>query len=88
LNFYFNHLVYRKHTIKCVNDTNRIIRRVRHLFYCLKFKKQFREWLWERVRHPKIMLQYHPSRIEALLEQGIEICDLEDYLDIPVSKFP
>lgn len=33
----------------------------RHLYYCLKFKKQFRNWLWIKVREPFIMKKYHPK---------------------------
>ena len=29
-----------------------ILNNFRHLYYCLKFKKQLRKWLWEKVREP------------------------------------
>jgi hypothetical protein len=47
------------------NDMNIIKQRLKilnnfcHLYYCLKFKKQFRHWLWVRVREPKIRKKYH-----------------------------
>jgi Leucine-rich repeat (LRR) protein len=32
----------------------------RHLYYCLKFKKHFRKWLWIKIREPKIEKMYDP----------------------------
>jgi Leucine-rich repeat (LRR) protein len=40
-----------------------ILNNFRHLYYCLKFKKQLRKWLWEKVRHPRIMRNYHPNHL-------------------------
>jgi len=37
-------------TIKQINTYNSF----RHLYYSLKFKNQFRNWLWEKVRKHKI----------------------------------
>jgi hypothetical protein len=74
-----NPLIYRETTIECIRESNRILYSFRNLFHSLKWKRRFRSWLWERVREPKIMKQYHPSKINELLEQGIEIEDLESY---------
>ena len=42
----------------------------RHLYYCLKFKKQLRKWLWEKVREPIIKKLYNPLYlIENLKEE-------------------
>ena len=35
----------------------------------VKFKKQFRKWLWEKVREPKIMKKYHPNYLIELIEK-------------------
>lgn len=43
--------------------------RFKQLFYALKFKKQFRSWLWEKVREPKIREKYHPDNLMKMLEE-------------------
>jgi len=49
----------------------------RHLNYCLQFKKQFRKWLWEKVRAPKIKKMSHPK---YLVENLGEHDDLDTVL--------
>lgn len=44
---------------------------------CLKYKKQFRDWLWIKVRLPRIEQKYHPDNLLKLLE----LCDDETNLD-------
>jgi Leucine-rich repeat (LRR) protein len=51
-----------------------IINNFRNLYYCLKFKKQFRKWLWEKVREPKVKIIYNPNYL-------IENLGYEDDLD-------
>ena len=51
------------------------------LFYTLKYKKQFRSWLWERVREPKIREKYHPDNLLRMLEERGEI-DLDELDEI------
>jgi hypothetical protein len=63
-----------------VNDFNQKTKQFAFFFYCVKFKHRFRSWLWEKVREKKIQKQYHPNRIHTLLESGIEIDQLEDFL--------
>jgi hypothetical protein len=38
-----------------------ILNNFRHLYYCLKFKKQFRKWLYEKVKEPNVKKIYHPN---------------------------
>jgi len=38
-----------------------ILNNFRHLYYCLKFKKQLRKWLWEKVREPSAKKLYNPK---------------------------
>jgi len=45
----------------------RMLSRVRYLIYCLKYKKQLRQWLWVKVRLPKIQDKYHPDNLKELL---------------------
>ena len=55
-----------------------ILNNFRHLYWCLKFKKQLKKWLWERIREPKIMKQYHPN---YLFENLRKDTDLNKFLD-------
>ena len=63
-------------------DTHRhkiqILTNFKHLYSCLKFKTQFRRWLWELVREPKIALKYHPRYLTKHLVDG---AILEDVID-------
>ena len=63
-------------TLNCYNNpiseivnTNRLINiklkiqilnNFRCLYYSLKFKKQLRKWLWEKVREPNVKKIYNP----------------------------
>ena len=49
----------------------------RHLYYCLKFKKQFNYWIWKRVREPKIIIQYNPFNLFNKLNEDD---DLDEFL--------
>jgi Leucine-rich repeat (LRR) protein len=39
----------------------RVLNQFKHLYYSLKFKKQFRDWLWVKVRELRIREKYNPS---------------------------
>ena len=62
-----NSLIKTKQNIQILNN-------FRHLYYCLKFKNQFRKWLWEKVREPNVKKLYNPNYL-------IEILGNEDDLD-------
>jgi len=66
--------------ISYINRINRQLQEFKYLFYSLKYKHRFRNWLWEKVREKKLRQQFHPLKICALLKKGIEIDDLELYL--------
>ena len=51
-----------------VKKNIKIIYNFCYLFYSLKFKHQFRKWLWERVRLPKIEKFYHPDNLIGYLK--------------------
>jgi Leucine-rich repeat (LRR) protein len=40
----------------------------KYTYYCLKFKKRFRDFLWERVREPIAMKRYHPLELQKILD--------------------
>jgi hypothetical protein len=50
----------------------------RYLYYSLKFRRQFRNWLWEKVRKPKIDNKYNPHYLIANLNEDI---DLDRFLE-------
>jgi len=60
------------------NQQMRILHSFRHLRWSLWFKTQFKNWLWEKVRKPKIEEKYHPRYLIANLNEDI---DLDRFLD-------
>jgi hypothetical protein len=64
--------------VTVLNKKIKILNQFRDLYYCLKFKKQFRHLLWVKIREPKIIKKYHPS---YLLENLNENTDLDDLLE-------
>jgi Leucine-rich repeat (LRR) protein len=66
-----NNLIKVKQKIKIINT-------FRYLYYSLRFKKQFRKCLWEKIREKKIMDRYHPIYI---LENLKENTDLDEFLE-------
>ena len=62
---------------KIMNQNLKRLNRFRYLYYCLKFKKRFRDWLWVKIREPKIQLKYsHDYLVEHLHEDT----DLDELL--------
>jgi hypothetical protein len=45
-----------------------ILYRFKFTFYCLKLKKKLRDWLWIKIRLPKITNKYNPKNLMKLLE--------------------
>jgi hypothetical protein len=66
--------------INTIKPNVKILNKFRFLYYSLKFKNKFRDWLWKKVREPKIEQQFHPIRLVELLKQ-------EDINDIDEEKF-
>jgi len=63
---------------KQINQKLRLLNQFRYLYYCLKFKKRFRDLLWVKIREPKIRERYsHHYLVEHLHEDT----DLDDLLD-------
>ena len=61
-----------------VKKNIRVFKYFRHLWYCLQYKKQFRKWLWEKVREPKIKKIFHPINLIKILGEDD---DLDTVLD-------
>jgi hypothetical protein len=53
--------------IDIINDIINILNKFRFLYYTLKYKKQFRKLLWEKIREPKIRIANHPDILQKLL---------------------
>jgi Leucine-rich repeat (LRR) protein len=69
----FNCLIKIKQHIQILNN-------FRYLYYCLKFKKHFRKWLWEKVRLPNVNKMYSPNYL-------IENLRNEDDLDLVLDNW-
>lgn len=56
--YFDNNIIYdivNSDDLNIVKRNINTINRFRHLYYCIKFRAQFRKYLWERVRGPKII---------------------------------
>jgi hypothetical protein len=56
-----------------------ILNDFRYIYYCLKFKNKLKKWLL-KSSEKQIIKKYHPSKINELLNIGIDIDDLDSYL--------
>jgi Leucine-rich repeat (LRR) protein len=70
---YYNDEYY----INTIKHNLKILNRFRFLYYSFKFKNKFRDWLWKKVREPKIQQQFHPSRLLELLKDN-DINDVDE----------
>jgi Leucine-rich repeat (LRR) protein len=70
-------IIYNINNIATINIKNTILNNFRYTFYLLKFKNKFKQWLWEKVREPKIMKKFHPDHLNELQEND----DLEIFLE-------
>lgn len=68
-------IVYEKNCIIHINEVNKN----KYLSYCLKYQDKFNSWLW-KVREKIAMRIMHPSNINRLLNEGVDIDDLYKYL--------
>jgi hypothetical protein len=59
--------------IEKVRKQINIVNQFRELFYSLKYKKQFQDFLWFHIREPKIRNKYHPNNLMTMLEGREEI---------------
>ncbi len=71
--------------INKINNIIEILHNFKVLFWALKFKRQFRDWLWIRVRQAKIEKIYHPNKLNELLHEKDDIT--EEELDNVISKW-
>jgi hypothetical protein len=69
--------LYNIRSYRQVKKNIRVFKYFRHLWYCLQYKKQFKKWLWEKVREPKIKKLYDPI---YLIENLGDEDDLDEVL--------
>ena len=63
---------------------NRILQTLynfKFLFYSLKYKQKFRDFLWEKIRRPKIESKYHPSNLQKMMDELSDDDDLTELLE-------
>jgi hypothetical protein len=77
-----NVIYFNEYVIQIRNKTNIIIR-FKELFYTLKYKSKFRNWLWVHIREPKIRNKYHPDNLIKLLEdrENLTLDELDVFND-------
>jgi hypothetical protein len=63
-----------------INNEFQRLYRFKLLFWSLKYKSKFRDWLWIRVRLPKIEKTYHPSKLNELLNSDMSEEELDNVL--------
>ncbi len=56
-----------------VKKNIRVFKYFRHLWYCLQYKKQFKKWLWEKVREPKIKKIFYPINLIKKLDENDDL---------------
>ena len=59
-----------------INQKLKVLNRFRFLYYCLKFKKRFRNWLWVKIREPKIREKYSHNYLVANLHEDTDLDEL------------
>jgi Leucine-rich repeat (LRR) protein len=69
---YFCEIINNDSLIK-IKQNIQLLNNFRHLYYCLKFKKQLRKWLWEKVREPIVKKIYCPNYLIENLGQDDEL---------------
>jgi hypothetical protein len=64
--------------IEIIKQKMQVLTNFQYLYYCLKFKKHFRDLLWVKIREPKIRIKYSP---DYLVEHLHEDTDLDELLN-------
>jgi len=68
-----------------INNAFQCIERFKMMYFCLKYKAKLRDWLWLKVRLPKIERLYHPNNLNKLLHAGENMT--EEELDDVLSNW-
>jgi hypothetical protein len=68
-----NNLIFNNNLV-IINIKINILNKAKYLLYCLKFKKQFKYWLWELVRKPIIEKKFNPKYlIENIIDEDTDL---------------
>ena len=62
--------------IQIITQKLRVLNQFRYLYYSLKYKKRFRDWLWVKIREPKIRERYSHNYLVANLHEETDLDDL------------
>ena len=76
-NIIYDIIEYSAYGIKDIKKKIKIFNNFRFIYFCLKYKKKFRDWLWINVREPKIQKYYHPN----ILIKNIDNKEFEYFLN-------
>jgi hypothetical protein len=71
-------IIYYSSNIKEVRNKVQKIYNFRNTFYMLKYKNKLRDWLWVRVREPKIRLLFSPEKLDNILNNLVNSDDEEE----------
>jgi Leucine-rich repeat (LRR) protein len=69
-----------------IKNKSELLYDLTHRHFALKYKNIFRNWLWERVRKPKIEKLYSPEMLNLILD-NLENSDDEDELDNKINNW-
>ncbi len=69
--------------INIINKKFDCLHRFKSLFWSLKYKAKLRDWLWVKVKLPKIEKTYHPSKLNELLNADMS----EEEFDNVISNW-
>jgi hypothetical protein len=58
---------------KNINQNLKILNQFRYLYYCLKYKKRFRDLLWVKIREPKIREKYSHDYLVKNLHEDTDL---------------
>ena len=61
-----------------LNRELKILNNFRYSYYCLKYKKRFRDLLWVKIREPKIRKKYSHDYLVANLHEDTDLDELLD----------
>jgi hypothetical protein len=77
--FYRNNPIYEiinNYDVDKINQKMRVLNQFRYLYYCLKFKKRFRDLLWIKIREPKIRKRYSHAYLVEHLHEDTDLDEL------------
>jgi len=62
--------------IEIIKQKMQVLTNFRYLYYCLKYKKRFRDLLWVKIREPKIRIKYSHDYLVKNLHEDTDLDEL------------